>query len=773
MDAPIGAYRYNLVWGAWKSSSSVLIYTKVESPVAGTDKAYSEKSDSATQYTISSVGDDNIVVGGVTYDRFHGEDTTYFVTVRITDEDETSGTSTTYDLYVARFLANNRFDDGTGYFNDSNISNKFGILYAWKSGTNVLVYTTMRNPKNGDTLYQISGTTVTRFNEVIQTRKYGYGGVLEIKTAVAGWFERSSDDNNEDELSVNSAWFDTTEQAIDKIKNIFKLDKLKFIYKDGFSAPIGFLGCVRTLDAIPANEEYRAQYHNLANSYYDNPEINRRSGLEIQDSYTANVYSVLNDAGLNLAGTCNMLLATSNSVVSIVHEEFDNSFTITYVPRNTSGGGGPGNTGYGSTDNYLTVNLGTYQISNYAAWPLTTIPRVNDCKMWGDFTSSFYNKTLECGADINTEVRSLRPIKIAPRKTQYCQGFAFDHSKLAGLTIIIETIINLSNKIAKNHFEIIAHANAPYEAVMRVSAVDVYGIIVNEEKTFSNLWDNSKLSTVLFPARYNVYISGDYRYIDLLGQEHKYVHRPMSIAYKISGSNETEEDVMWRAAYRYVHGQYILNNQVDSIDSSSIRNGTDNAYNKPNIVNEWEYYSVIESLLPTALYSQGVYQEILIPRTCFKATTAPSKGGNAEEVAFCLFNPTSEVIQYHPPEGENEAYFEGIDYRYLGISNNLNWANGLINMSNMIDIPSSSGGFCAAIVLEGYLALSGFQPENYPWGVWVVKLYVPNTAQSDIIMTYARDIKSLLQYYPDYGNPEYQYLGDDFDYLDGPYSYDI
>jgi hypothetical protein len=151
---------------------------------------------------------------------------------------------------------------------------------------------------------------------------------------------------------------------------------------------------------------------------------------------------------------------------------------------------------------------------------------------------------LECGADINTEVRSLRPIKIAPRKTQYCQGFAFDHSKLAGLTIIIETIINLSNKIAKNHFEIIAHANAPYEAVMRVSAVDVYGIIVNEEKTFSNLWDNSKLSTVLFPARYNVYISGDYRYIDLLGQEHKYVHRPMSIAYKISGSNETEEDVM-------------------------------------------------------------------------------------------------------------------------------------------------------------------------------------------------------------------------------------
>jgi len=44
----------------------------------------------------------------------------------------------------------------------------------------------MRNPKNGDTLYQISGTTVTRFNEVIQTRKYGYGGVLEIKTAVAG-----------------------------------------------------------------------------------------------------------------------------------------------------------------------------------------------------------------------------------------------------------------------------------------------------------------------------------------------------------------------------------------------------------------------------------------------------------------------------------------------------------------------------------------------------------------------------------------------------------
>jgi hypothetical protein len=40
-------------------------------------------------------------------------------------------------------------------------------------------------------------------------------------------------------------------------------------------------------------------------------------------------------------------------------------------------------------------------------------------------------------------------------------------------------------------------------------------------------------------------------------------------------------------------------------------------------------------------------------------------------------------------------------------------------------------------------------------------------------MTYARDIKSLLQYYPDYGNPEYQYLGDDFDYLDGPYSYDI
>ena len=105
MEAPIGAYRYNLVWGAWKSSSSVLIYTKVESPVAGTDKAYSEKSDSATQYTISSVGDDNIVVGGVTYDRFHGEDTTYFVTVRITDEDETSGTSTTYDLYVARFFS--------------------------------------------------------------------------------------------------------------------------------------------------------------------------------------------------------------------------------------------------------------------------------------------------------------------------------------------------------------------------------------------------------------------------------------------------------------------------------------------------------------------------------------------------------------------------------------------------------------------------------------------------------------------------------------------
>jgi len=33
-------------------------------------------------------------------------------------------------------------------------------------------------------------------------------------------------------------------------------------------------------------------------------------------------------------------------------------------------------------------------------------------------------------------------------------------------------------------------------------------------------------------------------------------------------------------------------------------------------------------------------------------------------------------------------------------------------MSNMIDIPSST--FCAAIVLEGYLALSGFQPENYP-----------------------------------------------------------
>jgi len=121
------------------------------------------------------------------------------------------------------------------------------------------------------------------------------------------------------------------------------------------------------LDAIPANEEYRAQYHNLATSYYDAPGVNRRSGLEIQDSYTENVYSVLNDAGLNLAGTCNMLLATSNSVVSIVHEEFDNSFTITYVPRNASSGGGPYTPGYGSSDNYVTVNLGTYQISNYAA----------------------------------------------------------------------------------------------------------------------------------------------------------------------------------------------------------------------------------------------------------------------------------------------------------------------------------------------------------------------------------------------------------------------
>ena len=38
---------------------------------------------------------------------------------------------------------------------------------------------------------------------------------------------------------------------------------------------------------------------------------------------------------------------------------------------------------------------------------------------------------------------------------------------------------------------------------------------------------------------------------------------------------------------------------MNSIDSGSIRNGTDNAYNKP-IVNEWEYYSLIESLLPTA-----------------------------------------------------------------------------------------------------------------------------------------------------------------------------
>ena len=104
---------------------------------------------------------------------------------------------------------------------------------------------------------------------------------------------------------------------------------------------------------------------------------------------------------------------------------------------------------------------------------------------------------MECGADINREVRSLRPIKIAPRKTQYCQGFAFDHSKLAGLTIIIETIINLSNKIAKNHFEIITHANAPYEAVMRVSAVDVYGIIKNEEKTFKRTFKYSNGCSII------------------------------------------------------------------------------------------------------------------------------------------------------------------------------------------------------------------------------------------------------------------------------------
>jgi hypothetical protein len=75
--------------------------------------------------------------------------------------------------------------------------------------------------------------------------------------------------------------------------------------------------------------------------------------------------------------------------------------------------------------------------------------------------------------------------------------------------------------------------------------------------------------------------------------------------------------------------------------------------------------------------------------------------------------------------------------------------------------------------LEGYLALSGFQPENYPWGVWVVKLYVPNTSQSDIVMTYARQIRYLLQYYPDYGNPEYRWVGSGFDYFNGPYSYDI
>ena len=40
-------------------------------------------------------------------------------------------------------------------------------------------------------------------------------------------------------------------------------------------------------------------------------------------------------------------------------------------------------------------------------------------------------------------------------------------------------------------------------------------------------------------------------------------------------------------------------------------------------------------------------------------------------------------------------------------------------------------------------------------------------------MTYARDIKSLLQYYPHYGHPRYHYLGNDFDYFTGPYSYDI
>jgi hypothetical protein len=66
-------------------------------------------------------------------------------------------------------------------------------------------------------------------------------------------------------------------------------------------------------------------------------------------------YDVLNDAGLNTAGTSKMLLATSNSVYKIDHIEDDNTFHIYYYKGSDfrpSGLGGVSQDGIYERSNY-------------------------------------------------------------------------------------------------------------------------------------------------------------------------------------------------------------------------------------------------------------------------------------------------------------------------------------------------------------------------------------------------------------------------------------
>lgn len=704
MDAPIGAYKYTVLWAAWKNDSLELLYTNTETPNIENTLAYVSKDNNSTSYNITEFINDTILVNGVIYNRESSQDSTYFNTIRIEDG------FNTYDLYIARFLANLNYNDGTGYFNDINISNKFGTLFAWSNteSNRGIIYTTNKNPEENDTVFYILDDTVYKDINVITTRKYNASGVFSIKFDDL-WFDREVEsDNKQYHTITDTSLFDDSETKIIKIKNIFKLDGLKFVSKQNQDSPIGFVGYVKYLYP-PVSPFFNGIFHNLNPNNFYNGDINRSSGLILTDTNNMLSYDVLNDAGLNTAGTYKMLLATSNSVYKIDHIEDDNTFHIYYYKGSDFR---PSCLGGVSQD-------GIYERSNYNAWPYEIRPRINDCKIWGNFTASFYNITTHCGAMIsnNNQLKTLREIKVFPKHTRWCQGFGFSEETLSQLEV--------SQTAVLRWYDVETGEYTGFRGAISLNSFDIYGINKNEEMEFINLWDEHNNTTaVLFPLRYNFYVGQNYTHIDLLGGEISYIYKPISVAYPRSGASDTESMVMARAATRYKNRQFLLTQQVDLMQTIDDE-GKDNAYS----------ITIPESgyLGPTADYTMSAYQEVLLSRAILEIRI-PGHEYEAEEAAFAFFDPTSENIVM---EGNS---FEGIEYRYLGISNKKTYNNWLINMSNMANIPSHE--FVAAVALEGYTYIDGIKTA----GVWILSLYVPPTSLNNVCFVYIRDIKSITDY---------------------------